>query len=93
MQCNFMLVELLLLLLEGHSRSHVTCKVQCRFQTKTQSNYSKSYKIEYKVTFFLHLLKIHKYEESNIDLNLFLNCCEVGNCYFTCLDHSKCAYH
>ena len=29
--------------------------------------------------FFL-LLTVHKYEESNVDFNLFLNCCKLGNC-------------
>ena len=43
-QYSFMIGESLLLL-KGHSRSHVTCKVLCPFQTKTQC-----YKIEYKVT-------------------------------------------
>ena len=33
-QYNFMFGELLLLL-KGHSRSHVTCKALCPFQTKT----------------------------------------------------------
>ena len=49
LQYNFIIVELLLLL-NGHSRSHVTCKALRPFQTKTHSNCSKIYKIEHKVT-------------------------------------------
>ena len=44
------------------------------FSTKMHSSCSKSYKIEYKA------LTVHKYEESNVDFNLFLNCCKLGNC-------------
>ena len=55
------------------------------FQTKTHSNCSKSYKTEYKVTVTVvfnicFVITIHKYEESNIDLSLFFNCCKLGNC-------------
>ena len=28
----------------------------------------------------LVVLIVHKYEESNVDFNLFLNCCKIGNC-------------
>ena len=39
MQYNFMIGELLLLLLlKEYSRSHVTCKELCPFQTKTHDN-------------------------------------------------------
>ena len=47
----------------------------------TQSN--KSYKIDYKVTvmmFFNIVITVHKYEESNLNFNIFLNCCQLGNC-------------
>ena len=52
------------------------------FSTKMRSSYSKSYKIEYKATimFFFIVLIIHKYEESSVDFNLFLNRCKLGNC-------------
>ena len=53
------------------------------FSTKMRSSCSKSYKIEYKATvmvFFIIVLTVHKYEESNVDFNLFLNCCKLGNC-------------
>ena len=49
------------------------------------SSCSKSYNIEYKVmvffiiVFFIIVLTVHKYEESNVDFNLFLNCCKLGN--------------
>ena len=48
------------------------------FSTKMHSSYSKSYKIDTKQQCFL--LTVHKYEESNVDFNLFLNCCKLGNC-------------
>ena len=54
-----------------------------RFSTKMHCSGSKSYKIEYKVTvmvFFIIVLTVHKYKESNVDFNLFLNCCKLGNC-------------
>ena len=54
------------------------------FSTKVCSSYSKSYKFEYKATIicfcFFIVLTVHKYEESNVDFNLFLNCCKLGNC-------------
>ena len=53
------------------------------FSTKIHSSCNKSYKIEYKTTvivFFIIVLTIHKYEESNFDFNLFLNCCKLVNC-------------
>ena len=28
---------------------------------------------------FIIVLTVHKYEESNVDFNLFLNCCKLGN--------------
>ena len=52
------------------------------FSTKMRSCYSKRYKIEYKaiiMVFFPIVLTVHKYEESNVDFNLFLNCCKLGN--------------
>ena len=63
-----------LLLLKGHSRIHMTCNALCPFQ---------DYKIEYKATvmiYFIIVLTVHKYEESNVEFNLFLNCCTLGNC-------------
>ena len=39
-----------LLLLKGHSKTHMTCKALCPVQTKIHSSCNKSYKIEYKVT-------------------------------------------
>ena len=60
-----------LLLLKGHSRSHMTCKALCLFQLKCVV-------VIVKVTRFF--LTVHKYEESNVDFNLFLNCCKLGNC-------------
>ena len=53
------------------------------FSTKMHSSCNKSYKIEYKATvmvFFIIVLTVHKYEESSVDFNLFLNCCKLGNC-------------
>ena len=51
------------------------------FSTKMRNSYSKSYKIEYKPTIFVSIvLIVHKYEESNVDFKLFLNCCKLGNC-------------
>ena len=67
-----------LLLLKGHSRRHMTCKALCPFQLKCIS-----YKIEYKATVmvcFIIVLTVHKYEDSNVDFNLFLNCCKLDNC-------------
>ena len=58
-----------LLLLKGHSRSHVTCKALCLFQTKTHSNCSK---IDI-------VIIIHKYK-SNSGMDLSLNCCKHVNC-------------
>ena len=58
------------------------------FSTKMCSSYSKSYKIEYKATImFFFVLTVHKYEESNVDLNLFLNCCKLGNCIMSHMFH------
>ena len=47
------------------------------FSSKMRNSYSKSYKIEYKpiIIFFSIVLIVHKYEESNVDFKLFLNCC------------------
>ena len=53
------------------------------FSTKMHSSCSTSYKIEYKATvmvFFIIVLTVHKYKESNVDFNLFLNCSKLGNC-------------
>ena len=53
------------------------------FSTKMDSSCSKIYKIEYKaavMVFFIIVLTVHKYEESNVDFNLFLNCCKLGSC-------------
>ena len=53
------------------------------FSTKMHSSCSKSYQIEYKaivMVFFIIVLTVHKYEESNVDFNIFLNCCKLGNC-------------
>ena len=52
------------------------------FSYKMRNIYSKSYKIEYKpiIIFFSIVLIVHKYEESNVDFILFLNCCKLGNC-------------
>ena len=53
------------------------------FLTKMHSSCNKSYKIEYKATvmvFFIIVLTVHKYEESNIEFNVFLNCCKLGKC-------------
>ena len=49
---------------------------------KMRSSYSKSYKIGYKPTIliFFIVLIVHKYEESNVDFKLFLNCCKLDNC-------------
>ena len=42
------------------------------------------YMIKYKVTvtviFFSNVITIHKYEESIIAVNVFLNYCKLGNC-------------
>ena len=46
------------------------------FSTKMHSSCNKSYKIEYKaivMVFFIIVLTVHKYKESNVDFNLFLN--------------------
>ena len=68
-----------LLLLKGHCRSHMT---------KMHSSCNKSYKIEYKATvivFVIIVLTVHKYEESNVDFNLFLKLLHTWQlCYFTC---------
>ena len=52
------------------------------FSSKMRNSYSKSCKIEYTpiIMIFSIVLIVHKYEESNIDLKLFLNCCILGNC-------------
>ena len=31
------------------------------------------------MVFFIIVLTVHKYEESNVDFNLFLNCCKLSN--------------
>ena len=48
------------------------------FSTKMRSSYSK-------VTRLIQsnnngFLTVHKYEESNVDFNISLNCCKLGNC-------------
>ena len=59
-----------LLLLKGHSRSHMTCKALCPFQLKCVV-------VIVKVTRLIQsnnngfLLTVHKYEESNVEFNLF----------------------
>ena len=84
-----------LLLLKGHSRSHMTCKALCPFHLKCIIVVIKVTKIEYKATvmeFFIIVLTVHKYEEISVDFNLFLNCCKLGNCLCHLLDHSICVY-
>ena len=52
------------------------------FSTKMHSSCNKSHKIEFKATvmvFCIIVLTVHKYEESNFDFNLFLNCYKLGN--------------
>ena len=52
------------------------------FSTKMHSSCNKSYKLEHKATvmvFFIIVLAVHKYEESNVDFNLFLNYCKLAN--------------
>ena len=42
-----------------------------------------SYNIENKaivMVFIIIVLTVHKYEEPNVDFNIFLNCCKLGNC-------------
>ena len=53
------------------------------FSSKMHGSCSKSYKTEYKATvmvYFIIVLTVHKYEESNVDFNLFINCFKLGNC-------------
>ena len=70
-----------LLLLKGHSRSHVTCKALCPFQLKCVVVLVEVTRlIQSNNNGFFVLLTVHKYEDSNIDFNLFLNCCKLGNC-------------
>ena len=49
------------------------------FSTKIRSSYSKSYKFDTKQQKLFFWLTVHKYEASNVDFNLFLNCCKLGN--------------
>ena len=58
-----------LLLLKGHSRSHMTCKALCPFLLKCIV-------VVVRVT----RLSVNKYEESSVVFTLFLNCCKLGNC-------------
>ena len=60
----------------------MTCKALCPFKLKMPIGCNKSYNSEYKaavIVFFIIVLIVHKYEESDIDFNLFLNCCKLGN--------------
>ena len=53
------------------------------FSTKMHSRCSKSYMIEYKATVLvivISVLAVYKYEEGNVEFNMFLNCCKLGNC-------------
>ena len=58
------------------------------FSTKMHSSYNKSYKVEYKASvmvFFIIVLTVHKYEESNVDFNLFTKLLQTWQlCYVTC---------
>ena len=69
-----------LLLLKGHSRSHMTCKALCPFQLKCVVVIVKVTRLIQSNNNVLLLLTVHKYVESNVDFNLFLNCCKRGNC-------------
>ena len=50
-----------------------------RFSTKMRSSYSKVTRL-IQSNSNVFLLTGHKYEKSNVDFNLFLNCCKLGNC-------------
>ena len=69
-----------LLLLKGHSRSHMTCKALCPFQLKCVVVIVKVTRLIQSNNNVFFLLTVHKYEESNVEFNLFLNCCKLGNC-------------
>ena len=62
------------------------------FSTKMRSSCSKNYKIEYKATVMVFVIIVHKYKESNVDFNIFLNCCETWQLCCHLLDHSICVY-
>ena len=68
-----------LLLLKGHSRSHMTCKALCPFQLKCVVVIVKVTRLIRSNNNVLLLLTVHKYVENNVDFNLFLNCCKLGN--------------
>ena len=78
---NSMIGESLLLLLKGHSTSHITCKALCPFQLKCILVVIRVTRLNTKQHgIFIIVLTVHKYEESSVDFNLYLNCCKLGNC-------------
>ena len=59
----------------------MTCKALCPSQLKCVIVIVKV--IRFNTTnnnIFCTVLIVHKYEESNVDFKLFLNCCKLGNC-------------
>ena len=50
------------------------------FSTKMRSSYSNVTEYKRTIIFVFIVLIVHKYEESNVDFKLFLNCCKLGNC-------------
>ena len=60
----------------------MTCKALCPSQLKCVIVIVKV--MRFNTTnnniFFCIVLIVHKYEESNVDFKLFLNCCKLGNC-------------
>ena len=60
----------------------MTCKALCPFQLKCVVVIVKVTRLNTKQQCFFHCvnLAVYKYEESNVDFKLFLNCCKLGNC-------------
>ena len=69
-----------LLMLKGHSRSYMTCKALCPFQLKCVAVIVKVTRLIQSNNNVFFGLTVHKYVERNVDFNIFLNFCKLGNC-------------
>ena len=59
----------------------MTCKALCPFQIKCVIVIVTVIRLKQtNNNIFSIVLIVHKYEESNVDFKLFLNCCKLGKC-------------
>ena len=58
----------------------MTCKALCPFQLKCVVVIVKVTRLIQSNNNVGFLLTVHKYETSNVDFDLFLNWCKLGNC-------------